>query len=362
MIERTGNGIRGLHLASSLRHSRHAGLEPGDSALGFEVELFDDLDSAAADSGAGLGGQASIFDRIEWFRLVAAHCPPPGRPLIARARDDDGSSAWLFLSEQGGKAEALRCWYSLRFGLIGEKEGAEAIARSLRKRLSRLEIAPMENTEPLARSLRRSGWAVFVSPATISWRVDTIGQDFEAYWASRPGKLRNTAQRKARAAGLEIEIHRVFEPSAWAAYEEVYAASWKPEEGSPSFLRAMAEQEGQAGRLRLGVARKDGRPLAAQLWTIEAGTAWIHKLAYREDSKALSPGTVLSMAMFRAALDEDRVSRIDYGTGDDGYKRDWMAERATLWRIEAFNLGSPRGLLGAAKAGLSALVRGARSR
>ena len=66
--------------------------------------------------------------------------------------------------------------------------------------------------------------------------------------------------------------------------------------------------------------------------------------------------------MFRAALDDDRVSRIDYGTGDDGYKRDWMGERATLWRLEAFNLASPRGLLGAARAGLSALVRGARSR
>ena len=338
-------------------------MEPGDSALGFEVKLFDDLDAAEADSAAPvLASEPSLFDRIEWFRLVAAHCPPPGRPLIARAQDGDGSAAWLFLAEQGGKAEALRCWYSLRFGLIGQAGGAEAIARSLRKRLSRLEIAPLEDHEPLAGAFRRSGWATFVSPATISWRIDTAGQDFEAYWASRPGKLRNTAQRKAKAAGLDIEIHRLFDPSAWAAYEEVYAASWKPEEGSPSFLRALAEQEGDAGRLRLGVARKDGRALAAQLWTIEEGTAWIHKLAYREDSKALSPGTVLSMAMFRAALDEDRVSRIDYGTGDDGYKRDWMGERATLWRLEAFNLASPRGLLGAARAGLSALVRRARSR
>jgi hypothetical protein len=330
--------------------------------LGFEVKLFDDLESAEGDSGGALRRPASIFDRIEWFRLVAEHCPPPGRPLIARARDGDGSAAWLFLAEQGGKAEALRCWYSLRFGLVGKADAAEAIARSLRKRLSRVEISPLEDPEPLAGAFRRSGWATFILPATISWRIDTAGQDFKAYWAGRPGKLRNTAQRKAKAAGLDIEIHRAFNSSAWAAYEEVYAASWKPEEGSPSFLRALAEQEGEAGRLRVGVARKDGRPLAAQLWTVEDGTAWIHKLAYREDSKALSPGTVLSMAMFRAALDEDRVSRIDYGTGDDGYKRDWMAERATLWRIEAFNLASPRGLLGAARARLSALVRRARSR
>ncbi len=330
--------------------------------MGFEVELFDSLDSVAADSGGALDQGPSLFDRLAWFRLVGTHCPPPGRLLAARARRDDGAVAWLFLAARGRRAEAWRCWYSLRFGLIGDVRGAEAIARALRKRLNRLEIAPLADPEPLAAAFRRAGWATFIGPATISWRIETAGRDFDSYWATRPGKLRNTAQRKAKAARLDIEIHRDFEPGAWAAYEEVYAASWKPEEGSPAFLRALAEQEGRAGRLRLGIARKDGRALAAQLWTVEDGIAWIHKLAYREDMKALSPGTVLSMAMFRAALDEDRVSRIDYGTGDDGYKRDWMGERATLWRLEAYKLASPGGLLGAARAGLSALVRRARSR
>jgi hypothetical protein len=329
--------------------------------LSFEVELFDSLDLAAADAGGALDRSASPFDRLGWFRLIAAHCPPPGRPLIARARDG-GRAAWLFLAERGGKAEAWRCWYSLRFGLVGDAEGAEPIARALRKRLSRLEIAPLQGPRDLAAAFRRAGWIVFLGHATISWRADTAGQDFAAYWAARPGKLRNTAQRKAKAAGLEIELHRGFDAGAWAAYEDVYAASWKPEEGSPAFLRSLAEREGEAGRLRLGIARKDGRPLAAQLWTVDGGTAWIHKLAYREDSKSLSPGTLLSMAMFRAALDEDRVERIDYGTGDDGYKRDWMDERGILWRLEAFNPASLAGLAGAARAGLSALVRRARSR
>lgn len=329
--------------------------------MGFEVELFDDLDAVAADAGGLLDRRASLFDRLGWFRLVEAHCPPPGRPLVARARDGE-RAAWLFLADEGGRGRAWRCWYSLRFGLVGDSGGAEPIARALRKRLHRLEIFPLENPEPLAGAFRRGGWAVFVGPATASWRIDTEGEDFDSYWAGRPGKLRNTAQRKAKAAGLDIEIHRAFDEAAWAAYESVYAASWKPEEGSPAFLRALAGREGSAGTLRLGIARKDGVPLAAQLWLVEHGTAWIHKLAYREDAKALSPGTVLSMAMFRHVLDEDKVARIDYGTGDEPYKRDWMAERETLWRLEAFNLRSPRGLAGAARAALSALVRRARSR
>ena len=329
--------------------------------MGFEVELFDSLDSAAADAGGALDRVPSPFDRLGWFRLVESHCPPPGRPLVARARQG-ARAAWLFLAEQGGRGEAWRCWYSLRFGLVGDSEGAEPIARALRKRLHRLSIAPLEQAEPLAGAFRRAGWTVFVTPATASWRIATAGEDFEAYWAARPGKLRNTAQRKSKAAALDVEIHRHFNDEAWAAYESVYAASWKPEEGSPDFLRALAEREGAAGTLRLGIARKDGVPLAAQLWLVEDGTAWIHKLAYREDSKALSPGTVLSMAMFRAALDEDRVARIDYGTGDEPYKRDWMGVRETLWRLEAFDPRSLRGLAGAARASLSALVRRARSR
>ncbi|HYJ82700.1 MAG TPA: GNAT family N-acetyltransferase, partial [Allosphingosinicella sp.] len=79
-------------------------------------------------------------------------------------------------------------------------------------------------------------------------------------------------------------------------------------------------------------------------------------------AKALSPGTILSMAMFRSAIEEDRVIWIDYGTGDDGYKRDWMEHRAELMRVEAWNPRTVRGLAGAARAGLSALVRRLRSR
>ena len=83
-----------------------------------------------------------------------------------------------------------------------------------------------------------------------------------------------------------------------------------PQEGSPAFLRALAEQEGAAGTLRLGIAYDaGGRAVAAQFWLVEDGVATIHKLAHREDARAGSPGSLLSQAMFRAAIDDDRVDR-----------------------------------------------------
>jgi hypothetical protein len=238
-----------------------------------------------------------------------------------------------------------------------------SLAKKLRDRgVARVELAPVAIPAPLRDAFERAGWLVFAQPRTGNWRIATEGMDFAAYWASRPAQLRNTAKRRGKSAGLDIEIYDRFDSRAWADYESVYRQSWKPEEGSFPFLRALAQQEGAAGTLRLGVARKEGRPVAVQLWLVENGEATIHKLAYAEGAKAMSPGTLLGMEMFRRALDTDHVRIIDYGTGDDGYKKDWMAERRALWRIEAYNPRTVRGLAGAARAAASALVRRGRSR
>lgn len=329
------------------------------------IALFEDLEAVAEDAAGALdrAAQSSLFSRLAWFRLIHDHCPPPGGLLAVRAREGE-RSAWLFLAVQGRNARAYAAWYSLRFDAVGDR-GADvmtSLAAAVRERgIARVELAPVLDPQPLCEAFRGAGWLVSARPKTGNWRIATEGMDFDTYWAARPAQLRNTAKRRAKSAGLELEIYDRFDEQAWADYESVYRQSWKPEEGSFAFLRALAVQEGAAGTLRLGVARKDGQPVAVQLWLVENGEAVIHKLAYAEGAKAMSPGTLLGMAMFRRALDEDRVKAIDYGTGDDGYKKDWMAERRVLWQIEALNPRTVRGLAGAARAAASALVRRVRS-
>lgn len=332
--------------------------------MSVEVELFDDLDAAAADAGDALGREAQpcLFDRLEWYRLLARHCDLAGKPIVARARHMR-DRAWMFLAVEDRRANAWANWYSLRWRPLGAPELFRHMLAALRDGLvPALDLAPLAETESLVSACRESGWIPFVEPATANWRAHTDGMDFEAYWAKRPAKLRNTAERKAKAAALEIAVHERFDEAAWADYDAVYQGSWKPEEGSPALLRALAVQEGAAGTLRLGVARKDGAAVAAQLWLVENGEATIHKLAYREELRALSPGTVLSMAMFRHVLDRDRVRLIDYGTGDEPYKADWMDERRTLWRLRAYNRRTVAGLAGAGRRAASSLVRRAVSR
>ncbi len=328
------------------------------------TELFDTLDAVEADAAGALGREAQPcpFARIDWFRLLEAHVPLPGTPLVVRARDG-GRSAWLFLRRDGKAARAWAAWYSLRVAPIGDPLLVPAVLEALRRAgIAEIELSPMAETASFLASCRAAGWRAFAEPSTGNWRADTRGLDFETYWAQRPKRLRNTAARKAKTAALECRVFTGFDAGAWAAYEEIYRASWKPDEGAPAFLRALAEQEGAAGTLRLGIASKDGRPIAAQLWTVENGEALIHKLAYRDDAKALSPGTILSQAMFRHVLDEDRVSAIDYGTGNEAYKADWMDRARTLWRVRAFDTRSLAGLTRALKPAARHLAARLRSR
>lgn len=339
----------------------------GNSAIPAEVEHYDDWDAVALAAGGALdrARRDSLFDRLSWFRLIAAHAPPPGNLLALRASDGN-ADAWLFLAVEGRCARAYANWYSLRFGAIGgDAPLIEALARGLRARrpaIERVELYPLASADPLPAAFAAAGWLTSTRPASTSWQIDTKDMDFDAYWATRGSRLRNTAKRKAKAAALDIVLHTRFDTEAWNAYEAVYARSWKPAEGSPAFLRALAEQEGAAGTLRLGIAKKDGVPVAAQLWLVEHGEATIHKLAYAESAKSLSPGTILGEAMFRHALDRDRVRVIDYGTGDEPYKADWMGERRMLWRLTARNPRRLKGLAGALRAKASNLARRLRSR
>ena len=331
--------------------------------MAVSVEPFDDLAAVALDAAGALdrAAQPCLFDRIDWFRLVERHAAPPGRLLVLRAADGD-ERAWLFLKVENGRARALANWYSLGFGIVGNESLTRALAAALRRhRIHSLELCPLLSPRGLANALGMEGWVTHDSRAGVNRRMDTSGMDFAAYWSRRPSRLRHTAERRAKAAALDIHILTRFDCAAWADYEAVYQASWKPAEGAPQFLRELAEMESAAGTLRLGIARKDGRPIAGQLWLVENKVATIHKLAHAEEAHSLSPGTVLSMEIFRRVLDEDRVEAIDFGLGDEPYKADWIDQARPVHRLIAYDLRSLRGLAAVSRAAASKLVRLPRS-
>lgn len=313
---------------------------------GVQTAVLDGIDALLADARGALDCHPVPYMRTEWLRLQATLVPQCARVTTVVARGG-ADAVWLPLDVEG---QGWASWYALRAGPIHiGAPRADLLApaiRALGRRHARIFLAPLDPADAaLTReAFRLAGWWSRESEATANWVAHVAGKSFADYWASRPAQLRNTVRRKTKSAALDVAIHDAFDAEAWAAYESVYAASWKGAEGSPAFLRAMAEWAGREGRLRLGIAHKNGRPVAAQLWTIDGDTATIHKLAYDEAFKPLSPGSILGHAMFAHVIDRDRPALIDYGTGDDGYKAAWMDERRSLRRIEAWNLRTVAGL------------------
>ena len=72
------------------------------------IALFDDLDAVAEDAAGALdrGAQPCLFSRLDWFRLIHDHCPPPGSLAVLRGRDGE-RQAWLFLAADGRDAQRL---------------------------------------------------------------------------------------------------------------------------------------------------------------------------------------------------------------------------------------------------------------
>ena len=276
------------------------------------------------------------FARATWFALLQ----DAGRkPLIALARDGEDAVA-LALCWAEAKLEILTNWYAftwrdMRTGEVSDNSLLDALARDLSRRARHIELAKLAADDGtltrFTRAFRKAGWWVFESPCDSNHYLPVGGRSYAEYLAARPGQLRSTIKRKAKL--VDVTLSQVFVPEEWAAYESIYAESWKPEEGDPAILRRFAEHESAAGRFRFGMARHDGEPVAAQFWTVENGIAYIHKLAHRENARQLSAGTTLTAALFEQVIDRDKVREVDFGTGDDPYKRDWMEAVRTRYSL-----------------------------
>jgi CelD/BcsL family acetyltransferase involved in cellulose biosynthesis len=315
------------------------------------------------------------FDQTApWLEAFGRHVLPPDSELLLLCiRDGAGPLVLLPLyrgpaAAFGSRLHSLSNFYTAHFAPIARKGAspdrvADAIVDAvvdIRQRWHQLDLTPLDVESgvfgAISDALHRAG--VFVEPYFRfgNWYADVRGMDSETYFTHLPSQLRNTIVRKRRlferTPGNDVRI--VSRPEALTAameeYEQVYAASWKPREPHPEFLRSIIECFGELGWARLGIARADGIPVAAQIWFVREGTASIFKLAYRSAYAHLSPGSLLTMHMIRHALDEDGVEHIDYLTGDDAYKRHWMSHRRERWGIRAYNPRMLMGLAGASRA------------
>lgn len=331
-------------------------------------ELFEPGEALAIDLGMPWHRNfvATVFPGDE-VRFIAAEVA--GKPVALLPIRLSGAG-----SGRVREVVSLTNYYSWLYAPLGASPSPEAFAAMfdwISRRFAPLDairLAPLDPTAPsfaaLEDGLRQAGWRPFRYFCFGNWHLDAAGNTWSGYLASRAGEMRSTIKRKgkrfaAEGGTLEMVVGGDRVEEAIDAYQTVYAASWKKPEPYPDFIPGLVRTAAAEGWLRLGIARLNGVPIAAQIWLVAHGTANIFKLAYDEKHSVYSSGTLLTALLMQHVMDVDRVTSVDFLCGDDAYKPQWMSARRERWGIVAYNPRSGPGFVGfareAAGRGLKAL-------
>ena len=328
------------------------------------VTVYDSLDELPPGCGPLFeeAGKASFFLTLAWFRNLAGQALPEdcrARIYVVHEGDDVrgilpmkfATGSWL----SSRKLEALSNYYSSLFmPLAASADCLQTIVDEIAsERWDSVDLHPMVQDSPffggLVVAMKRSGMSVQQYCCFGNWYMKVDGRSYKDYSNALPSKLRNTLKRKGKqfstmASRMEIVTGINGVDRAIAAYQKVYGSSWKMPEPHPGFMPGLIRLCAEHGWLRLGLAYLDEEPIAAQLWIVKDGIASIYKLAYDEKFSRLSAGSLLTAKLMEHVIDVDRVIEVDYLTGDDDYKKDWMSDRRERWGIIAYNRLTLRGI------------------
>lgn len=347
----------------------------------FDITLLDDVADLRAllirrKMRADASAHADVFGTLAWFENLAACGLDPISLADAHCQwwvAQDAASGQLVCLPvlAGGRLTALGNYYSSLYAplVFGAEDSPSvnlpvsasvwnALAGAIRQHPTRWPVLMFDPLDPqsaffsgMRQALRSAGYVVDAYFCFGNWYLQVNGRSFADYFAALPSPLRHNIERGRRRLTRQgvwgIQIHQVPGAVLDAAiqdFESVYRASWKGSEPNVRFIPALARMAAQLGWLRLGVLQLDGQPIAAQLWLVKDGKANIFKLAYVNGFERFSAGSVLTAALMQHAIEVDRVHEVDYLTGDDGYKRDWMSRRRERWGLVAFDWRAPAGL------------------
>lgn len=309
---------------------------------------------------------AEVFQTVEWLQHLAQHGfeAEPRCWLVGMASGSQGPPCALALSVSKGGVRGLSNYYSSLFGPVGEVTASAAwlsLGQALRRHSSGavIDLQPLDAEAPwvafMAEALCAAGYRVDRYFCFGNWYLPVAHACFSDYLRERPSPLRHSIERGRRRlqrAGHVLRIQADAGPGLEgeiAAFESVYQRSWKAPEPRPTFMPGLIRMAAAQGWLRLGVLRVQGEPVAAQAWLVHGGKANIYKLAYVGGFERFSPGSVLTAALMAHVMDVDGVREVDYLTGDDAYKKDWMSHRRERIGLIAFHPTRLPGLLAAAR-------------
>lgn len=323
---------------------------------------------SAADALWDSAAKRSVFFSRWWFETLIEASLDQGDDVAIGVFEDLGQPVallpcrWVSQSQWLGsrRLQSLTGPYSCLFRpMVADSVHEQGVVHELGKALGgalrssdSIWLDAMDGDWPgfddFEAGLRESGFVSVRYDHFGNWSESLSGRSYGEYVSSRSGALQEIIRRKGRALtrqGAEFQI--VSAPDeitgGIAQYESVYGRSWKVAEPHPNFPAALLRNAAAHDALRLGICRIGGKPAAVQLWTVWNGTATVMKLAHDEAFARFSVGTILMAHMIRHLMESDSVIEMDFGRGDDAYKRLWSSRRRQRVGLIAANPHSVAG-------------------
>jgi len=214
------------------------------------------------------------------------------------------------------------------------------------KQFDTIDIVPLYNRDAKIwnNSLSKIGFKCHIYHHSTNWYHDNISC-IDQYWSLRSKKLiksiKSSKNKLNKLGGYSTSINQEKDTKdlkkRLSHYHQVYYNSWKQAEPYPEFIDSICQHAWMKNELRLGIIYHNDLPVAAQIWFVNDKTAYIFKLAYRTSYQNTSIGTLLTAAMIEHVIGIDKVTFIDFLTGNDDFKKKWMSSSRPLMGIQGCN-------------------------
>lgn len=285
------------------------------------------------------GSALEVYARSDWLEMLA-ESGGFGAELVSVVGDWGATPARL----QGRTLRAPTNLYTVQAPPPArDAAGAEALARSLRAAHPRVDRVAWDALSPedaaaCAAGFRAAGWVVETYEHFGCWRTDVSGLGFAEYLTQRPGRLRSTIKRKRARLEKRGSVRFLHwrgpddALTAMDAYGAAHRDAWQGDEPHPDYPEALIKTGFEGGWGHVFAISVDDVIVAAQIWTAGRARITVLKLAHDRSFGDVSPGTLLTAEAIEHFLADGAHSfkTLDFGRGDDAYKKDWAPDRVPM--------------------------------
>lgn len=244
-----------------------------------------------------------------------------------------------------GKLHSLSNYYSPYFqNFESSLDGAiDTLAILKNARFSKLTLLPVTHDSwcQIVSDLPTDSLHIEKYYHTKNWRHTDI-ENFEGFKKQCSSNAIKSTERYRRKLKkntnfkIEVLINQ-FSDEIFSNYLSVYEKSWKQKEPGIGFLKKIYAEAAELGQLRMGFIFDNDIPVSSQVWFCACGQAFIYKLAYNSEYAKHRVGNILFLEMAQYVIEQDKVTTLDFLTGNDSYKNKWMTNCRNLYGVNVYN-------------------------